>query len=328
MSRSPVPANAAQHEVVRRLGDPVPWLAELVLTTPVGGRGRVDPAPGDRLTDRDLLRVAVAALARWSTASAAARQVPAPRGARRRPWHRPFVVTGRSPEAHAVRTALARAGRVEGGRRPTVLVVGGPLDAMVAVHWRRRVERGAGLRWRRLWSEMAARDALPPAVDLAAVAEDWTRRVPEGSVHVLLGGTTDEALRLAGNLVGASPREADPARVNAVDTDLLRLLNQALATAPAASRLRWVDGDLAGHLHRPWTGVPGTPTAQLDWAVARADSLADALGAGRWQVHGDVRHVVPSTDAGLARSVPPAETLALALEVLTSLEGGPPWPTA
>ena len=33
---------------------------------------------------------------------------------------------------------------------------------MVAVHWRRRVERGAGLRWRRLWAEMAARDALPP----------------------------------------------------------------------------------------------------------------------------------------------------------------------
>ena len=57
-------------------------------------------------------------------------------------------------------------------------------------------------------------------------------------------------------------------------------------------------------------------------------TLADALGSGPWQVHGDVRHVVPSTDAGLARSVPPAETLALALEVLTSLEGGPPWPTA
>ena len=188
-----------------------------------------------------------------------------------------------------MRTALARAGRGEGGRRPTVLVVGGPLDAMVAVHWRRRVERGAGLRWRRLWSEMAARDALPPAVDLAAVAEDWSRRVPAETVHVLLAGTTGEALRLAGDLVGASPREADPARANAVDTDLLRLLNQALATAPAASRLRWVDGDLAGHLHRPWTGVPGTPTAQLDWALARAGLLADALGAGPWQVHGDVR---------------------------------------
>ena len=321
-------ASAAQHEVVRRLADPAPWLAELVLTTPVGGRGRVDPGPGDRITDRDLLRVCVAALARWSRSSSAARPVPAPGRVRRRPWHRPYVVAGRSPDAHAVRTALAHAGRGEGGRHPTVLVVGGPLDAMVAVHWRRRVERGAGLRWRRLWSEMAARDALPPAVDLAAVAEDWSRRVPAETVHVLLAGTTREALRLSGDLVGASPREADPARANAVDTDLLRLLNQALATAPAASRLRWVDGDLAGHLHRPWTGVPGTPTAQLDWALARAGLLADALGAGPWQVHGDVRSVVPSTDAGLARSVPPAETLALALEVLTSLEGGPPWPTA
>jgi len=152
--------------------------------------------------------------------------------------------------------------------------------------------------------------------------------VPAESVHVLLAGTTGEALRLAGHLVGTSLREPDPARANAVDTDLLRLLNQALATAPAASRLRWVDGDLAGHLHRPWTRAPGTPTHELDWAVARAGTLADALASGPWQVHGDVRRVVPSTDAGLARSVPPAETLALALEVLTSLEGGPPWPTA
>ena len=322
-----MPATAAQHEVVRRLPDPAPWLADLVLTTPVGGRGRVDPGPGDRLTDRDLLRVCVAVLARWSTSSAT-HAVPAPRRPRRRPWHRPFVVAGRSPDAHAVRSALAHAGRGEGGRRPTVLVVGGPMDAMAAVHWRRRVERGAGLRWRRLWSEMAARDALPRAVDLAAVAEDWTRRVPAESVHVLLCGSTDEAVRLAGSMVGARLGDADLARANAVDTDLLRLLNQALATAPAASRLRWVDGDLAGHLHRPWTGAPGTPSAQLEWAVARANSLADALGSGPWQVHGDVRHVVPSTDVGLARSVPPAETLALALEVLTSLEGGSSWPTA
>ena len=227
-----------------------------------------------------------------------------------------------------MRTALARAGRGEGGRRPTVLVVGGPLDAMVAVHWRRRVERGAGLRWRRLWSEMAARDALPPAVDLAAVAEDWTRRVPAESVHVLLAGTTGEALRLAGDLVGASLREPDPARANAVDTDLLRLLNQALATAPAASRLRWVDGDLAATCTGRGPESPGSRRPSSAGRSRGPSSLADALGAGPWQVHGDVRHVVPSTDAGLARSVPPAETLALALEVLTSLEGGPPWPTA
>ena len=322
-----MPATAAQREVVRRLDGPAPWLSELVLTTPVGGRGRVDPGEGDRLTDRDLLRVCVAALARWSRTSAPA-PVPATPRVLRRPWHRAFVVAGLSPHAHAVRTALASAGRVEGGRRPTVLVVGGPLDAMVAVHWRRRVERGAGLRWRRLWAEMAARGVLPRVVDLAAVAEEWTQRVPSGSVHVLFGGSTDEVLALAGDLVGASPGDAEPARANAVDTDLLRLLNQALATAPAASRLRWVDGDLAGHLHRPWTRAPGTPTHELEWAVARAGTLADALGSGPWQVHGDVRRVVPSTDAGLARSVPPAETLALALEVLTSLEGGPPWPTA
>ena len=228
-----------------------------------------------------------------------------------------------------MRTALARAGRVEGGRRPTVLVVGGPLDAMVAVHWRRRVERGAGLRWRRLWAEMAARDALPPAVDLAAVAEDWTRRVPEGSVHVLLGGTTDEALRLAGDLVGASPGDAD------AGSRERRRHRPAPAAQPGPGHGA---GRQPAPVGRRRPGRPSAPavdrcsrdpdgSARLGGGAGRTRSRTRSA-AGPWQVHGDVRRVVPSTDAGLARSVPPAETLALALEVLTSLEGGPPWPTA
>ncbi len=325
MSRMAVAASAAQVEVLHRLADPSPRLADLVLTTPVGGRGRVDPATADHLGDRDLLRVCVAVLARWSR-TAPVSPTPAAARPRRLPWHRSFVVAGRSPEAAEVRAALARAGRAEGGRGPTVLVVGGALDAMVAAQWRHRVERGAGLRWRRLWSEIAARDALPPPVDLAAVAADWCSRVPAGDVHVVLGADIDEAVRVAGDLVGVVPAERGHVRLGGVDTDLLRLLNQVLATAPEGDRLRWVDGDLSGHLHRPWTGVPGTPVAQLDWATARGEALADALGSGPWQVHGELRRVVPSTDAGLARSVPPAETLALALEVLTSLEGGPSWP--
>ncbi len=298
-----------------------------MLSTPVGGRGRVDPTSADLVTERDLLRVCVAALVRWSR-TAPLRPVPVPSAPRRKPWHRGFVVAGRSPQAAEVRTALVRAGRVEGGRRPTVLVVGGPLDAMVATHWRHRVEHGAGLRWRRIWSEIVARDTLPRPVDLAAVATQWSGRERAGDVHVLLGSDTDEVLHVAGHLLGVplTGVDAERPRLGAVDTDLLRLLNQALATAPAGSRLRWVDGDLSGHLHRPWTGVPGAPAPQLGWAVARAESLADALGSGPWQVHGDPHLVVPSTDAGLARSVPPAETLALALEVLTELEGGPSWP--
>jgi hypothetical protein len=318
-------ATAAQVEVVHRLDRPSARLVDLVLTTPVGGRGRVDPVTADHVSDRDLLRVCVAVLARWSRTAPVSPMPTVPRP-RRLPWHRSFVVAGRSPEAAEVRAALTRAGRVEGGRRPTVLVVGGALDAMVGAQWRHRVERGAGLRWRRLWSEIAARDALPAPVDLAAVAEGWSSRVPAGDVHVVLGANVDEAVRVAGDLVGVVPTGSGHARLGGVDTDLLRLLNQALATAPQADRLRWVDADLSGHLHRPWTGVPGTPAAQLGWATARAEALADTLASGPWQVHGDPRRVVPSTDAGLARSVPPAETLALALEVLMSLEGGPSWP--
>ena len=171
--------------------------------------------------------------------------------------------------------SAARRPRLEGGRRPTVLVVGDPLDATVAP-----CLVGAG--WQRGAPGALAPALVPrwPARDAPAAGRGPGRGgrgtgpggCRPGPVHVLLAGTTRR-----GAAAGRRPGRREPAGAR---TRLARTPStptcsgcstRPLATAPAASRLRWVDGDLAGHLHRPWTGAPGTPTAQLDWAVARAD---------------------------------------------------------
>lgn len=309
--------STAQLEVVRRLPANAESLAELVLTTPVGGRGWVDPAGGG-VTDRELLRVCVAVLARWCQDQPAAAAEPPKRSRRWRP-RVPYLVAGCSPHASAVRAALTEAGHSGGGlRKPTVLVVGGALDAMVASDWRRRVDAGSGVRWRRVWSVMQARDQLPATTDLVAQAQQHLDVWGADRVHVVLAPDPSSAVQQAAEILDVSLTHATDLPAHPVDTDLLRLVNQALAAKDPLVR--------RPQLRRPWPGGFGAPTAQLDWAVSRASALAEALRDGPWQLHGDATLVVPSTDAGLARTVSPSQTLALALDVLGRLEGGGPWP--
>jgi hypothetical protein len=189
---------------------------------------------------------------------------------------------------------------------------------MVAGDWRRRVDAGSGVRWRRVWSVMQARDHLPLGTDLAAQAQRHTDLWGPDRVHVVLADDPALAVTRAAGILGVRLGQAPLAPAHPVDTDLLRLVNQLLAAKGSRAR--------RPSLRRPWPGGFGAPAAQLDWAVARGSALAGELRDGPWQVHGDPAVVVPSTDAALARAVAPNQTLTLALEVLGRLEGGEPWP--
>ena len=334
------PVTSPQREVLRRLearrgaaGDehvrPAarPGLRELVLGTPVGGRGPVDST--DATSQRELLRVCLAVLARLC-------ELDPPRGAlprpdRRRPTRltrltrlghrggRPVTVVGTSPQADAVRHA--HEGRLEKGP-PRVVVVAAPLDAMAVGLWRHRVEAGSGVRWHRLWAGLVARDRLPTALDPLVLARRWSERVPSAEVSVLLAGP--------------GPPLPAPDRLDAVDTDLLRRLNQLLATRPEPVRRRPYDGPLAAVLTRAWTGDPGVPEDFLDWAVGRGERLAADLACSSLPLSGDPGLVVPSSGSR-PRGVPVRATLDRALDVLASqvemvdpagaepLEGGAPW---
>lgn len=364
--RWPVLPTAAQLEVVRLLGesdghDPAPEairrtgeredrgpnlarLADLVTGTPVGGRGLVDsPLPWptstrtggapaiepDELPANELLRVCVTAIVRTILH---ALQPPARRGRmHRRPWRRAFVVAGTSPHAEAVREALLGAGQVEGGKRPTVLVVGGPLDAMMATHWRLRVEAGAGARWRRVWSGSAARGALPKSVDVASVAEDWSARVGADNVHVVLEHDPAVAVAAAGRVLDLRLDFVDNLHSDVVQTDLLRRINQALAIRGPETARAFREGTFGTYLFLSAAGQPlGVPEPQLDWALEQAEAMISRLAAAGCAVHGDPRVVVPSSDPALRRSVDPADTLQRALlalagcESLTRATGWPP----
>jgi hypothetical protein len=240
---------------------------------------------------------------------------------RRRPWRRAFVVAGVSPHAEAVRSALLEAGHAEGGRRPTVLVVGAPLDAMMSMHWRRRVERGSGARWRRVWSRAAARGALPGPMDLSAVGDSWAARVGADKVHVVLGHDPGEAVAVAAGVLDLRLDVAVGAPGDVVQTDLLRRINQVLAIRGPAAVRSFRSSVFGQYLARPAAGRPlGVPNAQLGWAVEQAEGIAERLGAGAYGVHGDTRVVVPLSDASLRRSVDPRDTLSLALGALAGCE--------
>ena len=344
-----------QQEVLRRLetrrggGDHFrPGLRELVLGTPVGGRGPVDST--DATSQRELLRVCLVVLARLCEADP-------PRGARTgadrprlprlprlpglsrhsRRGRRPVTVVGTSPQADAVRRGLE--GRREKGPSrvvprvvPRVVVVAAPLDAMAVGLWRQRVEAGSGVRWHRLWAGFVARDRLPTALDPVALARRWSEREPSAEVSVLMGGPGHPLPRVEGLVVDRSA----PDRLDAVDTDLLRRLNQLLATRPEPVRRRPYDGPLGAVLTRAWTGDPGVPEEFLDWAVGRGERLATDLADSGLPVSGDPGLVVPSSEPRL-RGVPVTATLDRALDVLGSqvemvdpagagpLEGGAPW---
>ena len=345
--RWPLLPTGAQLEVVRLLAawesssqghpdDTFATVADRVSRTPVGGRGLLDPvlpwspattagAPEiepDELPVGELLRVCVAAIDGWFLDQATARGVP--QRPRRRPRRPAFVVAGVSPHAESVRRALLDAGHLEGGHRPTALVVGGPLDAMATMLWRRRVERGAGIRWRRLWAGLAARRVLPAALDLVAVADSWVLQVGADRVHVIVQRDPAAAVRDAGHVLGIASAPARPWTPDVVGTDLLRRLNQSLAIRGPETTRRLLESPLGQAffqgLHIAENHPLGVPLPQLPWALEQAEALAVRLAAGAFTVHGDPRVVVPSSDPAMPRSVDPRDTLSSALLVLASCE--------
>lgn len=333
---------AAHLELLRRLeewhlGEPLgPRLVDLVRTTPAAGRG--EPEPSEDLSARELLRVAVPALANAAAAFATSGVSRTAKRARRPRTQR---VIGSSAQADAVRAALPAPRRL--ARGPVVLVVGGPLEAMFGGVWSERVSAGSGVRWRRMWSRAQARAALPALVDLERVVATQLAAVGERRVHLVLAGTPDEAVTLAASALGLVPRPSGTESARSpVATDLLRRVNQVTAMrlpTPQREQVRQVLDELIGagtvtsglgSAQAP--DVLGVPDAYRSWASRRASQLAMALRGSACAVHGDPAVVVPSSSEKRASSVTPEQTLRVAGEALWRLTaasgvGGDPWRT-
>lgn len=331
---------AAQLELVRRLaagtGDELPdfaGLADLVLTTTGPGRGLVDvplPWPGaevvsppgigtppvepDQLPAEELLRVSAGVLARLLAAEP---RVPVRRPSRPwRPWRRAFTLLGAPTTVELVRAALLARGLREGGPRTTYLVLGGPLEDMMAQRWSARVRAGAGLRWQRMWRTAATNDRVPPGIALPTIASHLADEFTPARVHVVLAPDASTTLSLVGEILGVST-EPVADRYDVLATDLLRRVNPVLHLAVGEDARRQVVRDLWPELAAGEEPGPlGAPASQLDWAVAAGERMAVGLSAGRYAVHGDPALVVPTRRTGVRRAPDPDDVLAHALVVI------------
>jgi hypothetical protein len=335
---------AAQLELVRRLaagsgdGDELPdfaGLADLVLTTAGPGRGLVDvplPWPGastgstsevligtppvepDRLPADEILRVAAGVLARLLAAETGSPVRPPSRPWR--PWRRGFTLLGAPTTVEQVRAALLARGLREGGSRTTYLVLGGPLEDLMAQRWSARVRAGAGLRWQRMWRTAATNDRVPPGIALPTIAGQLADQFTPARVHVVLAPDASATLALVGEILGVSTAPV-AGRYDVLATDLLRRVNPVLSLTVGEDARRQV-------VHHVWPeisageepGPLGAPAAQLDWAVTAGERMAVGLSGGRYAVHGDPALVVPTRRTGVRRAPDPDDVLTHALVVI------------
>ncbi|MDQ6934484.1 MAG: hypothetical protein M3130_04230 [Actinomycetota bacterium] len=322
----PLP-NTAQLELVRRLAVLRPseftGLADLVLATPLPGRGRVDAPlalsghrpgfgtpsadPGE-LDPEELLRLCCGVLATLLPCIPFQPPLRLPRTRAGLALRGRFNLAGWPDARAAVRRGLLDAGLREGGRRAVTVVLAGPLEAMMAGRWAVRTRAGSSVTWAQLWRRCQARDQLPPAVAVDDVADRF------GDAQVVVAANPAGALAATARVLGvtASTEPTGPTPVQSAEcSDLLRRLNPVLGFTT----------DLAGQavLSRRLTGLVadlgaarlGPPAAQLDWAQAQGWRIAERLAVTSRRVHGDPGVVVPSGEG--RRSVAAADTLELAV---------------
>lgn len=320
---------AAELELVRRLAarsalapDAFAALADLALARSGPGRGLPqlrlpwpygDPRhPGTGAPATDPADVPAEELVRVGTGVLAELLVRTPERAarrhRRRPWTRPFRLLGAPVSVAGVRAWLAAGGHVEGGRRPEVVLLAAPFDALLAEVWSARVQRGAPVRWGPFvdrWSRREQRHAhLPPAIRLAGLAERWAARVGPERVHVVVAEDPAAARRTVADVLALRGREPEQVPLRPLSlpaTDVLRRLDPVLSVRLPAERARAARRAAARVLDRGAYPAAGLPERHREWAEASADRLAARLRAGGYPVHGDLDRIAVRPRPGPAR---------------------------
>jgi hypothetical protein len=317
----PVPG-AAQLELVRRLArrHPAPAddasfaeLADVALTRSGPGRGparipllwpgedpprhgppSVDPA---RIGAEELLRVGVGLLAELlirHPETPASQLSPTP--GRRRPWRPAFRLVGAPVTVAELRAGLGAVGLVEGGRRPTVLVVAEPLDVLLSQVWSRRVQHGDSVRWGTLVSRWVRRDRLPPAAELGTIARAWAERVGPERVQIVTG---PDVRREVAALLGADPALPPvPApvpvrRLSPAGTEVLRRLNRVLGVRVDDAHRRRLRERATALLPDAADDALSVPERYRDWLATRASAVTHELDAGGYAVRGGLARIAP-----------------------------------
>jgi hypothetical protein len=343
---------AAQLELVRRLaeqgtrhGPPFTGLADLALSRSGPGRGLAQQPPawpgatasfGPQPTDpadvplEELLRAGVGVLTELLLDAPPRPEWPAP--VHRRPGSRTpaFELAGAPVTLSAVRRGLARAGHVEGGRDPRVVVVVEPVDRALFQAWSARVQAGAAARWRGYAHRWAGRRALPPSADVTAMARHWADRVGADRVHLVvatapgtvagrvcavLGLTPSRRVRLTGEppVLDLAPAAVDVLRrVNAV-------LDVRVPEDDRAAVRRTLGATLAARSAGAAEGLTVPPQLR-DRLRERAERAVEELTSAGYPVHGRLADAVPRFET-LASHPRRADALDLVVDACLTLAG-------
>jgi hypothetical protein len=292
---------AQQLELLRALnlaGGVDAGLADRVLTAAAPGRGKPDlplvgvapspygPQPVDPalLPADELIRVATSVLAE----DVVALGVAAPEGHLRRVWRRGYRLAGDPLEVAHVRGHLTGRGRPPGGWGAQTLILGAPLDQMLADVWTRRCfERGSGgwLEWLRFWQQ---RDDLPPRIDLASVADRHLAR--HERVKVVLDRSRLPALLGVRRLPPPVRPGADAAELSRRIATVVGLL------VPPEERAELMTRTLLPRM--PVTATPpvALPDEHREWVHAAAERMARQLSRAGYPVVGDPAALVPDVE--------------------------------
>ena len=241
-----------------------------------------------------------------------------PRRSLRRSWRGPLRVAGDPVEAAHVRTLLAGRGRAGGPGSP-VVIMGGPLDQMLADTWTRRCfERGSGgwLEWLRFWRQ---RGDLPPRIDLPAVADR----------HLGIPGTPEVRVVLDPALVpGLLGRRRVPAatRPGADAAELARRIATVVGLlVPTEQRAALMTHTLLPRMPHTQTPPVTLPEEHRDWVAAAAERMARRLRRAGYPVLGDPASLVPVESA--APAAPPVARGELVLDLGIRMLVDPSWQT-
>jgi hypothetical protein len=279
-------------------------LADRVLAAPAAGRGKADlpvvgaaaggfgaqPVDPATVSAHELLRVASTLLADDLVALG---PDPVRRGVPR-PWRRRFRLVGDPVVTTTAREHLLGRGRPEGGPRPFVVAVGGPLDELLAHTWTQRCfEHGSRpwADWLRFWRE---RDQLPARVDLDDSIRRWGGHRP----YVRVVTDLDQLPAHVG------VRRLPEVRVPGADqAELARRISAVVGLRVPVDQRPALMRTLQRRM--PDTGVPPVvvPPTEHDWVASAAARTTRALTRAGYPVVGDLADLAPraTVPTGLSR---------------------------
>ncbi len=181
----------------------------------------------------------------------------------------------------AVRRQLVAAGRPPCPAEQTpqlVIILARPLAQMLGDVWRDGSFTGNRGTWSQWIGDVHAKDELPPALRLSAIAGAWRRRIGPAAVHV----TDDPAL--VGDLLGtpAPDLTANGAVPSVTASDLARRLHGPLGLlVPPEERVRLLGFQLPWLVPdtRPAGGTPALPVSPevSEWIASHAGRITAGL---------------------------------------------------